>query len=135
MLSLCAASALAFSPTMRPMGAVVSARVQPVMQDIPFGGSESNAAKAAALDIAETEAPTAPATPSAGAAADRSATFSDVELAEQEAKLQALSDKWKRREDEVCGRGSCTFFTSIKSPSCACLFLGKRKSPLYLNGT
>ena len=28
------------------------------------------------------------------------ATFSDVELAEQESKLQALSDKWKRREEQ-----------------------------------
>jgi hypothetical protein len=107
MLSLCAATALSFSPTAQPMALGASMRVRSVsMAELPFGMGgdkvEANAATAAALDIAEIEAPVAPAMPSAGAAAEMSVTFSDVELAEQEAKLQALSDKWKKREEEVC---------------------------------
>lgn len=105
MLSLCAATSLAFSPT-QPLALGVSMRVRSVsMAELPFGMGgdkvDANVATAAALDIAEIEAPTAPATPSSGAAADLSVTFSDIELAEQEAKLQALSEKWKKREEEV----------------------------------
>ena len=86
--------------------ACVSVRARPIsMADIPFGlgGDKEEAAAAVAekLDIENMEAPTAPATPSAGAAADMAAAFSDVELAEQEGKLEALADKWKKREDEA----------------------------------
>ena len=85
--------------------ACVSVRARPIsMVDIPFGlgGDKEEAAAAVAdkLDIENMEAPTAPATPSAAAAADMAVTFSEVELAEQEGKLNALSDKWKKREDE-----------------------------------
>ena len=138
MLSLCAATALAFSPTIQPMALAATMRVRPVsMADLPFGmggdKADANAATAAAIDIAEIEAPTAPATPSSGAAADLSVTFSDVELAEQEAKLQALSDKWKKREEEVpsCCMKNCRAKQPICSPCC----LRLRFVSLVLYGT
>ena len=97
-----AATAAGYAPVARP--AVRARATPPAMVELPFGLGgdkvEKAAETAAALDVENTEAPVVPSKPSSGAAADIFAALSDVELAEQEAKLQALSDKWKRREDE-----------------------------------
>ena len=73
------ASAAAFAPATLPaMGPACAARVR---MQLPFGDTAKEE-QAAALDVENMEAPTAPATPSAGAAADIFAAPSELELAE-----------------------------------------------------
>ena len=103
-LALMTAPAAAFAPG-APQGAALRAlRVPPVRLQLPFGASDAaNEEMAMEMDIERSsEASDAPA---AAPASERDASlfepFSEMELAEQEAKLTALSEKWKRIEEEA----------------------------------
>ena len=86
---------------MRSVELLLSALALAASYQLPAGGACAGAVRrraAAPPLLQEASAPEGVSTPATPAAA--SSAFSDMELAEQEAKLTALSRKWEKLEEE-----------------------------------